>query len=54
MNSFVLVIGIFALFYFGYTFYAERIQRLFKPNPERPTPAYIEGDGIDFVPGFYW
>jgi len=54
MNSLVLVIGAGFLFWLGYVVYAERIQRLFKPDSERSTPAYTQNDGVDFVPVKHW
>jgi len=42
MNSLVLVAGAGFLFWLGYIIYADRIQKLFKPDAHRKTPAHTE------------
>ncbi len=38
-----------ALLVGGYFFYGAFIERVFKPDPNRPTPATAMADGVDFV-----
>ena len=46
-----LLLGItFLLFFFGYRFYACFLSKIFGEEPNRLTPAYTQGDGIDYVP----
>ncbi|PAM94497.1 carbon starvation protein A, partial [Flavobacterium sp. IR1] len=42
MSIILLIIG-----YFTYVMFVERI---FGVKPDRPTPAYSEQDGVDYVP----
>lgn len=54
MNSlFIIALTIF-IFWAGYTFYARRIENIFKPDPDRKTPAYFRSDGVDYVPAKHW
>ncbi|CEA01146.1 Carbon starvation protein A [Metalysinibacillus saudimassiliensis] len=34
----------------GYLTYGKYVERVFGENEERPTPAYVNADGIDYVP----
>lgn len=34
----------------GYVFYGKFVESIFKPDPNRATPAYTHADGVDFVP----
>ena len=47
MISFIVSIIILVL---GYFIYGNYIERKFKIDPERPTPAISKQDGVDFVP----
>lgn len=38
----------------GYILYGRIIERIMGPEPERKTPAYEKGDGVDFVPMPSW
>lgn len=38
----------------GYLLYGRFVDRIFKPNPDRKTPAYTRNDGVDFVPMPLW
>ena len=44
---FCICLAYFALAYLGYGSF---LKRLFAINPQNPTPAYSEFDGVDFVP----
>ncbi len=46
MFSFLL--SIVALF-LGYVFYGAFVDRMFGPDPKRPTPAVTKADGVDFI-----
>lgn len=39
-----------ALLVIGYLTYGKYVERVFGENEERPTPAYVNADGIDYVP----
>ena len=39
-----------ALLVIGYLTYGKYVERVFGENEERPTPAYVNVDGIDYVP----
>ncbi|MHA6252458.1 carbon starvation CstA family protein [Oceanobacillus sp. CAU 1775] len=47
MITFLVAIGLLITAYFTYGKY---IEKLFGPNEKRPTPAYANQDGIDYVP----
>ncbi|MFH1645341.1 MAG: carbon starvation protein A [Candidatus Omnitrophota bacterium] len=54
MNSLLVVSFAFFIFWFGYVVYAEKINRIFKPDPNKKTPAHFNYDGVDFVPARHW
>jgi len=54
MNSIIVVIASGVLFVFGYTIYSKIIERFFKIDPKRKTPAYKKYDGVDYVPAKHW
>lgn len=54
MNSLTIAIISCGLLYLGYRFYGEVIARLWEVQPDRPTPAYTQGDGVDYVPAKHW
>lgn len=39
-----------ALLVIGYVVYGKIVERVFGISPQRPTPAYSHGDGVDYVP----
>ena len=46
MYSFLISIVALIL---GYVFYGAFVDRMFGPDPERPTPAITKADGVDFI-----
>ena len=48
-----LLISIAALI-LGYFLYGKFVERVFGPDPARPTPALSKADGVDFVPMPTW
>ncbi|NMC41385.1 MAG: carbon starvation protein A [Bacteroidales bacterium] len=38
----------------GYFFYSKFIERIAGADPNRPTPAYTHGDGVDYIPMPWW
>src|SRR5680860_738659 len=34
----------------GYIFYGKFVEKIFKPESDRATPAYTRADGVDFIP----
>lgn len=51
MISFLIALGVLVG---GYFIYGAVVERIFKTDPKRPTPAYTKTDGIDFVPMATW
>ena len=51
MYSFI--ISIFALV-LGYLLYGRFVEKVFGPDPSRPTPATTKADGVDYVPMPAW
>ena len=47
MLWFLICIGLLLA---GYFIYGSIIERIFKINPSRPTPAHHMADGVDYVP----
>lgn len=54
MNAAYLSLAVFALFFIGYRFYARLVERQLDIDPDRPTPAHTEYDGVDYVPARHW
>lgn len=51
MSSLIIVIGSFALFALGYTFYSKYLSsKIFGLDDADITPAHSQNDGVDFVP----
>lgn len=47
MITFIIAIALLVIAYFTYGKYVEKV---FGPNSNRPTPAYANKDGVDYVP----
>lgn len=47
-SALVLIVGV--LFIFAYRFYGRWLEKKWRINPDRPTPAHTECDDIDYVP----
>lgn len=54
MNSVVIAAGAAALLFFGYSFYARVLEKLYGTDPTRKTPAHEKCDGVDYVPAKHW
>ncbi|MBL7155785.1 MAG: carbon starvation protein A [Candidatus Omnitrophica bacterium] len=54
MSSLIVIIASTAVFIFGYAVYSKKIEKLFKIDPKRKTPAYKRYDGVDYVPAKHW
>ena len=51
MNSVVVLIIGFIVFFIGYRFYAKYIDaKIIKSDPKRATPAKMYMDGVEFMP----
>ena len=51
MYSFVISVVALIL---GYLFYGKLVEKVFGPEPARPTPSMVHPDGMDFVPMPLW
>ncbi|HBE55077.1 MAG TPA: carbon starvation protein A [Prevotellaceae bacterium] len=38
----------------GYVFYGAVVEKVFGVEPDRPTPCYTQGDGVDYIPMPTW
>ncbi|CAM5191224.1 Carbon starvation protein CstA OS=Ureibacillus acetophenoni OX=614649 GN=SAMN05877842_101165 PE=3 SV=1 [Ureibacillus acetophenoni] len=47
MITFIICIALLIL---GYFTYGKFVEKVFGSNPSRPTPAYVNSDGVDYVP----
>ena len=54
MNSIYIALGAFLLYFLGYRFYARFVERQLDIDPDRPTPAHTQCDGVDCVPAKNW
>lgn len=54
MSALYLTLAVVALFVIGYRFYARAFAKQLDIDPERPTPAHTEYDGVDYVPAKNW
>ena len=54
MSSLTIIFITFVLFFWGYKFYARRLELLWQVDPQRKTPAFSKFDGIDYVPARNW
>jgi carbon starvation protein len=54
VNALVVVIIAGILFFWGYRFYARRLERLWQIDPQRSTPAFTKYDSVDYIPAKNW
>lgn len=54
MNSLLIIVIAFVLFFIGYKYYGRKFERLWEIDPKRPTPANTKFDGVDYVPARHW
>ena len=54
MNSITLTLLCILTFLIAYRFYATKIERIWDVDPNRPTPAVRNYDGVDYVPAKNW
>ncbi|MEI6632136.1 MAG: carbon starvation CstA family protein, partial [bacterium] len=54
MNSLFIVFISGGLFFWGYKFFAGRLQNLWSVDPKRSTPAFSKYDSIDYIPAKNW
>ncbi|MCM8801169.1 MAG: carbon starvation protein A [Candidatus Omnitrophica bacterium] len=54
MNSLIVVFISGLLLFWGYRFYAKKLEPLWSIDPKRPTPAYSKYDSIDYIPARNW
>ena len=51
MYSFLISLFVLVL---GYFIYGKYVSNVFGPDPNRPTPCYTKGDGVDYLPMPTW
>jgi len=54
MNALIIVIIAGILFFWGYRFYARKLESLWQIDPKRSTPAFSKYDSVDFIPAKNW
>ncbi|MCM8771315.1 MAG: carbon starvation protein A [Candidatus Omnitrophica bacterium] len=54
MNSLFVILISGVLFFWGYCFYAKKIEDLWHINPKASTPAYAKFDSVDYIPAKNW
>ncbi len=54
MNALFLAVIAFFVFLCGYLIYGRLLERLFRVDPKRKTPAHAMYDGRDYVPAKHW
>ncbi|UCG30588.1 MAG: carbon starvation protein A [candidate division WOR-3 bacterium] len=54
MNALFLAVIAFLVFLCGYLIYGRLLERLFRVDPKRKTPAHSMYDGRDYVPAKHW
>jgi len=54
MNSVSIVFIAGALFFWGYKFFAKKLERLWSIDPKKPTPAFSKYDSVDYIPAKNW
>lgn len=54
MSALVIVIVSWVFFYAGYRFYSRRLENIWQVDPSRPTPAFTNSDGVDYMPAKHW
>ena len=54
MNSLHVILITLLLFFWGYRFYARRLETFLDVDPQRKTPAVLKYDGIDYCPARNW
>ena len=54
MSSLLIIFITLILFFWGYKFYARKLERLWEIDAKRQTPAVLKYDGIDYCPARNW
>ena len=54
MNALIIVFISGLLFFWGYRFYAKKLESLWHIDPKRATPAYAKYDSVDYIPAKNW
>jgi carbon starvation protein len=54
MNSLIIVFFAGIFFFWGYRFYAKKLENLWQIDPKRSTPAYSKYDSVDYIPAKNW
>ncbi|MDD5246774.1 MAG: carbon starvation protein A [Candidatus Omnitrophica bacterium] len=54
MNSLVILFAALIIFFWGYNFFARKLERLWQVDPKKSTPAYAKYDSVDYIPAKNW
>jgi len=54
VNTVYITLGVVLFYFVAYRFYANLIAKQLDIDPNRPTPAHTEYDGVDYVPAKNW
>lgn len=54
MNAVLVALAVFVLYFIAYKYYARLMAKQLDIDPDRPTPAHTEYDGVDYVPARNW
>lgn len=54
MNSLGVAAGSWVALYLGYRCYGGLLSRVWEVDPDRPTPAVQQRDGVDYIPTKHW
>lgn len=54
MNTLIIILVPLALLFWGYKYYARRLEHLWGIDPKRATPAFAKYDSVDYIPAKNW
>src|SRR3989338_10082022 len=54
MNSLIIAVFAFLVFFLAYRFYGKKLESLWHIDPKRSTPAFSKFDSVDYIPAKNW
>jgi len=54
MNALIIVLLSLVLLFWGYKYYARRLEYFWGIDPKRATPAFAKFDSVDYIPAKNW